>query len=61
MKKAPSQVKGRRDFSFWSMFQAEIQATGSLPDPRPGVSSGAVVSSLRKEQDQLFNVFQFRL
>ena len=32
----------------------------SLADPRPGVSSGAVVSSLRKNEDLLLDVIQFR-
>jgi hypothetical protein len=32
----------------------------SLPDPRPDWCSGAVVASQREDQDQLFDVFQFR-
>ena len=52
--KSGSDVAGSEPFfclHFWNR--------DSLPDPRPGLGSGAVVASLRNDQDQLLDVIQF--
>ena len=47
-------------FSSEPFLVIQFKNRDGLPDPRPGVSSGAVVSSLRKNEDVLLDVIQFR-